>query len=106
VGTELVGCAASIVSLVLWWPQAARVWKYRNDPEQLAGISRLGQLLLVASGAIWTIYAALTDSLWLAVSVSTNIPLGLLTLAILSQGRWHECPAVAALTGSPLPAMA
>lgn len=100
-GTEIVGCAASLVSLVLWWPQAARVWKYRNDPDQLAGISRTGQLLLVISGAIWTIYAVLTSSLWVAVSVSTNVPLGLLTLAILSQGRWHACPGELAVAGAP-----
>ena len=100
VGTELVGFFASMVSLILWWPQAARVWKFRNNPDQLAGISRLGQLLLVLSGVVWTVYASLTDSVWLAVSVSTNIPLGLITLAILSQGRWQECPGSAALVGS------
>lgn len=100
VGTELVGFFASMVSLILWWPQAVRVWKFRNDPKQLAGISRLGQVLLVLSGAVWTVYAGLIDSVWLAVSVSTNIPLGLLTLAILSQSRRQECPSSAAMAGS------
>lgn len=80
------------MSLVLWWPQAVTVWKFRNDPGELAGISRLGQYLLIGSGVIWTIYAVLTHSVWLAVSVSTNIPLGLLTLTILSQARWVPCP--------------
>ena len=90
--TEIVGFAATLVSLVLWWPQTARVWKYRNDPGELVGISRLGQVLLIGSGVIWTTYAVLTDSLWLGVSVSTNIPLGVITLAILSQARWVACP--------------
>jgi hypothetical protein len=94
-----------MVSLILWWPQAARVWKFRNDPDQLAGISRLGQVLLVVSGLIWTAYAVLTGSFWLGVSVSTNIPLGLLTLGILSQSRWQDCPGVTALTGSSLAAL-
>ncbi|RYV50423.1 hypothetical protein [Pengzhenrongella frigida] len=105
-GTEILGCAASMMSLILWWPQAARVWKFRNDPAQLAGISRLGQLLLVLSGLIWMTYAVLTGSLWVGVSVSTNIPLGLLTLAILSQSRWQECPDATVLAGSPFVALA
>jgi len=104
VSTEIVGFVASLVSLVLWWPQAATVWKFRNDPGELAGISRTGQYLLIISGAIWTVYAVLTQSVWLAVSVSTNIPLGVLTLVILAQARWIACPAetVAAVpAGSP-----
>ncbi|QTE28303.1 hypothetical protein [Pengzhenrongella sicca] len=91
--TQVVGFVASLVSLVLWWPQTATVWKFRHSPGELAGISRVGQVLLIASGLIWTTYAMLTDSIWLAVSVSTNIPLGLLTLAILSRAQWIACPA-------------
>jgi uncharacterized protein with PQ loop repeat len=81
----VVGFLASSMSLVLWWPQAATVWKYRNDPARLDGVSRLAQYLLAINGAAWLVYADLTHSPWLAVSVSTNIPLAILTLMILSR---------------------
>ena len=58
--TEGIGFVASVVSFVLWWPQAARVWRHRHDGGQLGGVSISSQVLLVVNAALWGAYAVVT----------------------------------------------
>ena len=87
ISTGVVGLLASIMSMVIGLPQAVNVWKFKNDPERLAGISGLAQYMMIGSGALWVAYADMTHSFWVAASVMTSVPLALFTLAILSRSR-------------------
>ena len=60
--TEGIGFLASAVSFVLWWPQAARVWRHRRDGGRLGGVSITSQVLLVVNAALWGGYAVVTGS--------------------------------------------
>jgi hypothetical protein len=80
---EVAGLAGSLVSLVLWWPQALVVWRGRHDREGLRGVSVWSQVLLLANAALWGAYAVATSSLWVGAPGLVNAPLALVTIAIL-----------------------
>jgi uncharacterized protein with PQ loop repeat len=84
---ELVGFLASAVSLVLWWPQAARVWRFRHAPDGLGGVSIPTQALLLANAALWAVYALLTGSFWVGAPGLVNAPLALGTIALVRRSR-------------------
>jgi uncharacterized protein with PQ loop repeat len=84
---EVVGLLASLVSLVLWWPQAARVWRFRHEAGRLGGVSIPTQVLLLANAALWAAYALLTGSFWVGAPGLVNAPLAVLTLAVLHRSR-------------------
>lgn len=84
---ELVGFLASAVSLVLWWPQAVRVWRFRHDPNGLGGVSVPTQVLLLANAALWAVYALLTESFWVGAPGLVNAPLAVGTIALVRRSR-------------------
>ena len=57
---ETLGFAASVVSFVLWWPQAMRVWQCRHSGAHLSGVSISSQALLLVNAALWGAYAIVT----------------------------------------------
>ena len=85
--TEAIGFVASVVSLVLWWPQAARVWRHRHDGGQLGGVSISTQVLLLVNAALWGAYAVATGSFWVGAPGLVNVPLALLTITLLRRAR-------------------
>lgn len=85
--TEGVGFLASAVSFVLWWPQAARVWRHRHDRGQLGGVSISTQVLLLVNASLWGVYAVFTGSFWVGAPGLVNAPLALLTIALLRRSR-------------------
>lgn len=85
--TDAVGFLASLVSSVLFLPQAARVWRMRNDQRSLEGVSPLGQVLLLINASLWGLYAVLTGAYWAGVPGLLNFPLACLTLFLLRRGR-------------------
>jgi uncharacterized protein with PQ loop repeat len=87
---EGIGFLASAVSLVLWWPQAARVWRHRHDGGQLGGVSLSTQVLLLVNAALWGAYAVVTGSFWVGAPGLVNAPLALLTMALLRRSRWSN----------------
>ncbi|WP_315096660.1 hypothetical protein [uncultured Cellulomonas sp.] len=87
---EVVGFLASLLSLVLWWPQAARVWRYRHDGSRLGGVSLPTQVLLLANAALWAVYALLTGSFWVGAPGLVNAPLAVATIAVLLRSRERE----------------
>lgn len=46
---DLVGATASVVSFVMLWPQALRIWSARRDPVILAGASAGTQMLVLVN---------------------------------------------------------
>lgn len=84
---ELVGFLASAVSLVLWWPQAVRVWQLRHDGTELGGVSIATQVLLLANALLWAVYALLTGSFWVGAPGLVNAPLALGTIALVRRSR-------------------
>ena len=84
---EILGFTASVLSLVLWWPQAARVWKCRGRSEQLSGVSVSSQTLLLMNAALWGAYAIVTGSLWVGASGLVNGPLAIITIVLLRRAE-------------------
>ncbi|WP_421732711.1 hypothetical protein [Cellulomonas sp.] len=84
---ELVGFVASVLSLVLWWPQAVRVWRLRHDGSGLGGVSIPTQVLLLANAALWAVYAVLTGSFWVGAPGLVNAPLALSTIVLVRRSR-------------------
>jgi hypothetical protein len=87
--TELLGFIASVMSFVLWWPQAALVWRCRGRGEQLTGVSTSSQLLLLMNACLWGAYAVGTGSLWVGAPGLVNGPLAIITIVLLRRAR-HE----------------
>lgn len=76
---EVMGLSASVVSVVLWWPQAVRTWRLRADAEALAGISIGTQLLLACNALLWAGYGLATGAFWVAAPGLINLPLAVWT---------------------------
>ena len=84
---EVAGIAGSVVSLILWWPQALLVWRSRSDPDRLRGVSVTSQVLLLLNAVLWGAYAVATQSLWVGAPGLVNAPLALLTIAVTRRSR-------------------
>src|SRR4051812_6134573 len=84
---EIVGLIASLMSFVLWWPQAALVWRCRGRGEELRGVSISSQLLLLANACLWGAYAVGTGSLWVGAPGLVNGPLAIVTIVLLKRAR-------------------
>jgi len=81
--TEAAGLAGSIVSLVLWWPQALLVWRCRREPDRLRAVSVPSQVLLLVNALLWAVYAVATQSLWVGAPGLVNAPLAVVTIVVL-----------------------
>ena len=84
---EIVGFVASLMSFVLWWPQAALVWRCRRRCEELRGVSTSSQLLLLMNACLWGAYAVGTGSLWVGAPGLVNGPLAIVTIVLLRHAR-------------------
>jgi uncharacterized protein with PQ loop repeat len=84
---ETLGFTASVVSFVLWWPQAVRVWRCRRRGESLSGVSLSSQVLLLLNASLWGAYAVLTESLWVGAPGLINAPLAMVTIVVLARAR-------------------
>lgn len=80
---NFLGLTASVISFILWLPQARVTWLSRKDPEKLRGISIGTQLLVMLNATIWAVYAVLANSLWVGVPGLVNFPLALITVIIV-----------------------
>ena len=84
---DVLGFIASVVSFVLWWPQAALVWRCRQHGEQLRGVSTPSQVLLLMNACLWGAYALGTGSLWVGAPGLVNGPLAIVTVVLLRRSR-------------------
>lgn len=85
--TEALGLLASLTSFVLWIPQGIRVWRARRDPAALTGIAVSTQAISLVGNVLWFVYALLIGSFWLGAPIVVNLPVLLLTIAVLVRAR-------------------
>lgn len=84
---NLLGFTASIISFVMFLPQARSTWQHRNSPKELQGVSAGTQYLILVNATIWAVYGVLTGAYWSAAPGLVNFPLALATLFFLHRGR-------------------
>ncbi|WP_199423356.1 hypothetical protein [Actinotalea solisilvae] len=94
--TEAIGLLASLSSFLLWIPQGLRVWRGRHDPAALRGVAPSTQVIALAGGLLWVVYAVLLDSFWIGAPVVVSGPIAAVTLVVLARGRRAERAAAAA----------
>ncbi len=84
---DLVGMAGSLVSVVLWLPQAQRTWSIREDASALAGLSSGTQWLVVLNAIIWLAYAGMTGAHWVGLPGLVTLPLALGTIWFIHRAK-------------------
>lgn len=76
---NFLGMFGATISFVLWLPQALLVWRQRENPAALAGVSLGTQVLIVVNATVWGLYAYVTGAFWSGAPGIVNLPLALLT---------------------------
>lgn len=71
---NIVGALGTLVSVVMFWPQAIRIRNLRHDPVALSGVSALGQVGVLINASTWLVYAAVTSAWWSGAPGLVNIP--------------------------------
>jgi uncharacterized protein with PQ loop repeat len=87
---NFIGAVMSVISFILWLPQAKLVWKNRNNPPALTGISNTTQVLVLVNAIGWGLYGFLTNSFWVGAPGLVNGPLAILILVILNRKQKTE----------------
>lgn len=86
-GAAVAGMVGSTISAVMLLPQALHVWRLRNSPERLRGVSVPTQALVVSNALTWFIYGFAAQEFWPAVPGLLNFPVACLTIALVLRGR-------------------
>lgn len=81
--TEVSGLLASITGLLLWLPQGLRVWRDRDVPDRLVGISVPTQVLSLAGNVLWLLHAIGIGSFWLGAPSVVNVPIAIMTIVVV-----------------------
>lgn len=84
---DIIGATASVISFVMMWPQALRIWAARHDPVILAGASAGTQLLVLLNAGLWGAYALLTGAFWVGAPGLVNAPVALACLVLMHRAR-------------------
>lgn len=92
---NIVGFTAAVISFIIWLPQARSTWRYRNDPAALAVASLGTQLLVLLNATVWWVYAIGTEAYWSGAPGAVNLPLALLSIALILRARRAEAAGVA-----------
>ena len=79
---DIIGFTASVISFLLWLPQARQTWKNRSNAQALAGISLTTQALVVMNATLWGAYAVSTNAFWVGAPGIINAPLAVGTIVI------------------------
>ncbi len=82
-----LGFSATVLSILMWIPQARSTWQHRNDPVRLAAISETTQWLLMACYLLWGVFGLASQSFWVAAPSVVAFPLALATVVIVRRGR-------------------
>lgn len=83
----VLGFFGTLISFILWIPQARAVWRSRKDPHALRAVSISTQLLVVINASIWFIYAYVLKEFWVGAAGFINMPLAFLTIYLLLKAR-------------------
>lgn len=85
--SDALGLLASVISFVLFLPQAVSTWQHRRDPRAMAALSIWTQLLIICNATTWFAYAALTSAFWVGAPGFVNLPLAIVTLSLILRAR-------------------
>lgn len=83
IAATVFGIAGNICSTALFLPNALTVWRRRNDPSAMRGVSSTMQVLVLCNAALWACYAAITEAWWAAAPGLFNVPLALFVLYLI-----------------------
>lgn len=83
----VLGFFGSATSVLLWLPQARRIWRLRADAQALAGVSLGTQLLLAFNAVLWAAYAIAVPAPWAGLPSLFNLPLALLMMTLIVRAR-------------------
>lgn len=98
---DVDGAVAAFGSFVLFFPQAAGVFRNRRNPQHLAGVSAATQVILFVASWLWIIYGFGTGAYWAAIANFANIPVSIFILTVLYRNRCRL--AAAAVSTRPPP---
>lgn len=84
---SVIGALAAVISFVLWLPQAVTMWRNRNDPKALAGMSQGTLWLVVCNASLWFLYAYLTQAFWTGAPGLVNLPLAIFGLLLINRSK-------------------
>jgi len=87
---QVMGVCASIMSLMIWLPQAKRTWQNRNNAKEMSAISIQTQMLLIVNNIMWIVYGThIAGGFWIWAAAIVNIPVAVMTtyLILRSKGR-------------------
>lgn len=87
VAATVFGIAGNICSTALFLPNALTVWRRRNDPAAMRGVSATMQVLVLCNAALWCCYAAATQAWWAAAPGLLNAPLAMFVLSLIWSSR-------------------
>ena len=90
---NLVGAVGTLVSVVMFWPQALRIRNLRHDRLALSGVSAWGQVGVLVNASTWLVYAAASRAWWSGAPGLVNIPVAAYCLWVLRCSREaHDGP--------------
>lgn len=84
---DAIGFAASVISFVLFLPQAQRTWQMRKNPQALRGVSLGTQWFVLCNATLWGVYAVITSAFWVGAPGIVNAPLAIAQLVLVSRAR-------------------
>lgn len=90
---DIIGAIATVLSMATMLPQGLRIIRMRNDRTALQSVSVPTYAILISSASLWVAYGLMDDSIWVALSLALNIPLGLVVLSIIARSRIMKPPA-------------
>lgn len=80
---SILGALASVTSIGLFIPQFLKIWKLRNSPEKLKGVSRGRVYILWLQALLWMSYGISLEQVWVSVPSIVTIPLMGFSLLLL-----------------------
>lgn len=80
---SVLGAAASATSIGLFAPQFLKIWRLRNCPEKLQGVSRGRVFILWVQALLWMSYGISLEQIWVSVPSMATIPLMGFSLLLL-----------------------
>lgn len=84
---HLIGSAASVIAFALFLPQARATWRNRHNATALRAVSLGTQWLVVTNALLWFAYGAVTQAFWIAAPGFVNLPLAMMSIALISRAR-------------------
>lgn len=87
---DIIGAIATVLSMATMLPQGLRILRMRNDRAALQSVSVPTYTILISSASLWVAYGLMDDSIWVALSLVLNIPIGMAVLFIIARSRMRN----------------